>query len=330
MEPYGVRIAYDEVPPSHLPYAMVMMGGTSAMLGLGGSVLGVSCSSDCGDRWWRDTTFAFTANSSSNNASLLGTTALHEAAHAFGLGHIGDSSRVMNPFVGSANVTWATACTPYDAATGGINCQPTHDEFCDGGAQNSHAELLAYFGENSPDVTPPEVTILSPEDGLELEVGGSVTIEADITDDHDGAGWRLVIPEADQEAVAFTFEKQWQLDNLPEGTYTLRVEAIDHERNEGSDEVTIYVGVEPGETTDTGESDSDSDSDSGTSGGSDSDGSDSDSDGSGSSDTDTVGETDPDKDGCGCRTTGDGPRAPWMLGLLALLGLRRRAGDVVS
>ncbi len=243
MEPYGVRIAYDEVPPPQLPYAMVMMGGRPDMLGLGGSVLGVSCSSDCGDFWWRDTTFAFTENTNPNNAAVLGTTALHEAAHAFGLAHIGDPTKVMNPFVGSADVTWADTCTPYDDATGGINCQPTHDEFCDGGAQNTVAELLAYFGENSPDMEAPIVEITSPADGVELDVGSSVTIEVDVSDNHEGVGWKLVIPEIEQESVAFSFERQWTLSALPEGVYTARVEAIDHDRNIGTDEIKIYVGV---------------------------------------------------------------------------------------
>lgn len=331
MEPYGVRIAYDEVPPPELPYAMVMMGGTPGMLGLPNGVLGVSCSSDCGDMWWRDATFAFTDNINPNNAATLGTTALHEAAHAFGLAHIGDPSKIMNPFVGSANVIWADACTPYDDATGGINCQPTHDEFCDGGAQNTHAELMAYFGANSPDMEPPEVRITAPEDGVQLPVGGGVTIEAEIDDNHEGYGWKLVLVEAGQESVAFAFERQWDLSNLPEGVYTARVEAIDHERNIGSDEVTIYVGVDAPETTggdESGSSGSDSDSDSDA--GSDSDsasgtsGTDSDDTGpSSGSDTDggTAGQSD---GGSGCSTAPQGTGLGFGALLLFGFGLVRR------
>lgn len=325
MEPYGVRIAYEEVPPPELPYAMVMMGGSPGMLGLGNGVLGVSCSSDCGDMWWRDTTFAFTDNINPNNAATLGTTALHEAAHAFGLAHIDDPTKIMNPFVGSADVIWADECTPYNDATGGINCQPTHDEFCDGGAQNTHAELLAYFGENSPDMEPPVVEITAPADGIELEVGDSVTIEADVSDNHEGYGWKLVLVEAGQESVAFAFERQWQLSNLAEGVYTARVEAIDHERNIGSDEVTIYVGMSAPETGDEGgssggdsdDSDAGTDSDSGTSG--------ADSDDSGPvSGGDTDGGTaGADADAGGCTTA---PRDGTLgFGLLLLgFGLFRR------
>ena len=325
MEPYGIRIAYEEVPPPELPYAMVMMGGTPGMLGLGGSVLGVSCSSDCGDFWWRDATFAFTDNINPNNASVLGTTALHEAAHAFGLAHIGDPTKVMNPFVGSANVVWADECTPYDDATGGINCQPTHDEFCDGGAQNTHAELMAYFGANSPDMEPPVVTIISPPGDIEIAAGEGVTIEADVDDNHEGVGWKLVIPEVEQESVAFSFERKWELSSLPEGVYTARVEAIDHDRNIGSDEVTIYVGMSAPETSGGDESSgggegSGGETASGTSGDGSGDGSSGPDSGSGSSGDGTA-----DGDGGGCSTAPQGGGALGFGALLVLgFGLVRR------
>lgn len=317
MAPYGVRIAYAERPPDHLPFAMVMMGGSPAMLGLGGSVLGVSCSSDCGDMWWRDTTFAFTDNINPNNAEVLGTTALHEAAHAFGLAHIADPTKIMNPFVGSGNVTWADTCTPYDDATGGINCRPTHDEFCDGGAQNSAAELLAYFGENSPDLEAPVVEILSPADGAQIAPGANFLLEADITDNHVGAGWKLVVPELEQEAVAFTFQKSWPLA-FPEGTYTLRIEAIDHDRNESFAEITVYVGVDaPVEPAD---------SSGGAEGGAGT-GDESDSDDEGESTADDPGQDDDGDKGCACAADqgGAAPTVPALLALGAFAVRRRRA-----
>jgi len=323
MEPYGVRFAYEEAPPAHLPYAMVMMGGTPDLLGLGGGVLGVSCSSDCADRWWRDTTFAFTGAINPNNAAVLGTTALHEAAHAFGLAHIGDPSRIMNPFVGSGVVTWADSCTPYDDATGGINCQPTHAQYCDGNpAQNTNAELLAYFGENSPDVIPPTVNITFPEDGATFAPGEEILVEVEVDDDHDGFGWQLVIPELDQAVQAYAFERSWTI-GFPEGEYTVRVEAIDHERNEGFDEVTIFVGG-------AGEDDSGLD-ESGDGDGSGDDGSGDDGEGSGdeagldgTGDDASALDDGGDESGCNC-TTDQTPPLGWMvLGLMPLALLRRR------
>jgi hypothetical protein len=252
MAPYAVRIAHEEAPPSHLPYSMVMMGGSPQDIGLGAGILGVSCSSDCGDVWWRDTTFAFTEQS--NSSLTLGNTALQEAAHAFGLDHIAGNGHIMYPFASSGEKTWATECTAYDDATGGISCTYIHDVFCgeDAGMQNDHAELLAYFGPNEPDISPPTVTITEPADGAEYPGPVVVQVAAEVADDHEGFGWRLVVqPECGAAATqdAIQFETAWNLD-LPEGVYTIRVEAIDHDRNTGADEITIRVG-EP-MATDTG------------------------------------------------------------------------------
>jgi hypothetical protein len=271
MAPYAVRIAHEEPPPAHLPYSMVMMGGSSTDLGMEPGILGVSCSSDCGDVWWRDTTFAFTESSSS--ATLLGNTALQEAAHAFGLDHIDGPEHIMYPLATSGTKSWATECTRNNDSTGGIGCGYVHDVFCgeDSQMQNDHAELLAYFGPDEPDVVAPSVTVLSPPDGTRLPAGGSITIEADVTDDREGFGWRLVLREdAGLEQIDNAYERQtsWYLAGLPDGTYTVRIEAIDHDRNEASDEIRIVVGTGigtpppmPEDDTSSGSSDSSSSGD---------------------------------------------------------------------
>lgn len=328
LEPYGVRVAYEKAPPPELPYQMVMMGGKPTDVGFGGGTLGVSCSSDCGDRWWRDTTLAFTG--ASNQVNIIATTALQEAAHAFGLGHIDGQNMIMYPYATSGSKVWAQECTKYNAATGGINCKPTHDIWCGGGAQDDNAELLAYFGANGPDTEPPVVEILSPEDGLEVVPGSDVTVTAEITDNYDGAGWKIMIykdGELVDDRPAFVFEKEWGLAGLPEGTYLLRVQAIDHDRNIAADEVTIYVGTPP-QTTDSEGTDSEgTDSETSGSAGSESEGSGTE---SGTSETasETAGETgDLDGDeGCAC-VSSERPASGglWLLaGLFGFLGRRRR------
>ncbi len=339
LAPYGVRIAYEEKPPPELPYAMVMMGGTPQMLGMQSGVLGVSCSSDCGDRWWRDATLAFTSAANASQTNTLATTALHEAAHAFGLAHIDlspNSGYIMHPFVDNSERVWAEGCVEYNDATGGINCKPTHDIWCGGGAQDTHAELMAYFGANSPDTEPPVVEILSPPDGQTLEPGSSVELEAEVSDNHDGVGWKIMIykdGELVDEQPAFTFQKTWSLSGLPEGEYLLRVQAIDHDRNIGADEVVVVVGQSSssagsgdsaGSTGDTDGTGDGTASDGGTSDGTASDGETSDSDpASGTSATGSA--DDDDAEGCAC-ASGDRPRpgSAWLLlPLLALLGRRR-------
>ena len=322
MAPYGVRVAYLEAPPPELPYAMVMMGGLPSLLGMPASVLGVSCSSDCGDRWWRDTTHGFTEASS--QTSVLGTVSLHEAAHAFGLGHVDGSDNIMYPYAGPGDPQWADGCTAYNDATGGINCKPTHDKFCAGGQQDSAAELLAYFGPNSPDTVAPTVEITSPaEDAIEIEPGGGLTVEADIADDHEGVGWKLEIlagaePPADgddevlESLPAFVFERSWSVAGFAEGVYRVRVQAIDHDRNVGFDEVTVYVGQPvPSEMEGSG----------GTSGGTEGGTSDG---GTGGDSGGTTAAAMSTEDGCACDLSGDRPRSgAWFL-LAAALGIGRR------
>lgn len=154
----------------------------------------------------------------------------------------------MYPLAGGGTKRWADACTPYNDSTGGIGCGYVHEVFCGKGSdmQNDHAELLAFFGPDEPDVVAPSVTVLEPPDGTELPAGGSVTVEAEVTDDREGFGWRLVLREdMGFEQIENAYERQttWFLAGLPDGTYTVRIEAIDHDLNEGGDEIRLVVGT---------------------------------------------------------------------------------------
>ncbi|MFY0541705.1 MYXO-CTERM sorting domain-containing protein [Nannocystis pusilla] len=331
MEPFGVRIAYEEAPPKHLPYSMVMMGGKPQVIGLPNGVLGVACNLDCGDTWWRDTTFAFTEVA--GDIQVLGTTALQEAAHAWGLDHIDGEDNIMYPYATFGKKVWADTCTPYNAATGPIGCEYVHDEFCgeNGGAQNDIAELMAFFGANSVDDVAPTVTLLSPEDGAVIEPGTDVLVKAEVSDNFEGYGWRMMIPEANIEQPAYAGEKQWSI-KPPKGTYTIRVEALDHDGNIGFAESVIHVGVEPTDPT-TGEPTTGSDTSGTTSEGpsSESDTEDSTSDGNSSNATvDPATATAPmdpgtDESGCNCVTAPvSRDMSVWMLALAGLGLVRRR------
>ncbi len=321
LAPYGVRVAYEEAPPPELPYSMVMMGGAPEDVGMDPGTLGVSCSSDCGDLWWRDTTLAFTENVYS--ANTIAYTALQEAAHAFGLDHIAGTSHIMYPYdTGGGDKIWADGCTNYDDATGPIGCTYVHEVFCPEGQQDDVAELLAFFGPDSPDSVAPSVEIVAPVDGLETAAPGTFTVEATVDDDYEGFGWKLVIEkdgEVLQEIPAFKSETSWKLQGLPAGAYAIRVEAVDHDRNVGTDEVLVYVGVPSGSGTDgtgtdagTGGSEGTGAGTSGTSG----------TGASGDAATATGGEM--GDDGCSCDAAAGQTLAPLLVGFLAAFGRRRR------
>ena len=321
-KPFGMRIAYDVVPPKHLPYSQVMMGGRPGVIGLGNGVLGVACNLDCGDDWWRDTTFAFTEETS--NVGILGTTALQEAAHAWGLDHIDGENNIMFPYATPGSKVWADTCTPYNDATGGIGCQYIHKQFCpDMDGQNDVAELNAFFGPDSLDTEPPVVVMMQPADGQQYTKGDMVNIEVEVSDNFEGFGWRLMVPELKQEQPVYNGQTKWELPAPPKGVYTIRVEAIDHDRNVGFAEAKIYVDTVPegegttGDETATGETP--------TSGDAASEGSEAASDpGSGSS-GDTSEQMGDGDEGCSCRSPAAGLSTPaWLLMLGGALGLRRR------
>ena len=342
-KPFGLRIAYDAFPPKHLPYSQVMMGGSPQIIGLPNGVLGVSCNLDCGDDWWRDTTFAFTEET--NNVGILGTTALQEAAHAWGLDHIDGDNNIMYPYATPGDKVWADTCTPYNDATGGIGCQYVHRQFCPEdpntmeGFQNDVAELTAYFGPDSPDTVPPTVVMMSPTEGQQYKAGDTVHIEVEVSDDYEGFGWRLMVPELGQEQPVYNNQKIWDLPVPPKGTYTIRVEAIDHDRNIGFAEAKIYVDTVPGEEGTTGDEPTTSDSDA-SSGGADS-AADKSADDSGgvsagdassggassvgeTADSESTGMETGDDKGCSCDTPASPASWSWLLLCAGALGLRRR------
>ena len=310
-EPYGLRIVYETPPPKHLPYTMVMVGGTSASLDMPGGLISTACSIDCGDQWWRDTLFSFTNDAT--NIKTHANAGLSALGHAWGLDALDDPKYIMYPYSSSNAPVWSDTCAALSQDYP-PTCATTHKQFCPDGGQNDVAELMAYFGANSVDDVPPTVTLTSPVDGAMLSPGDTLVVEVDVTDNFEGVGWRLMVPELGQELPAYQQEKSWSFPGIPKGTYTIRVEAIDHDRNVGSAEAKIYVGVEPEPGT-TGDMSTGEEPTTGATG---SGGS------SGDASAGTTPEMDGDDAGCNCAT---GPVQKDMpLGLLALagLGLARR------
>jgi MYXO-CTERM domain-containing protein len=321
--PFGMRIAYDKIPPKHLPHSQVMMGGRPGLIGLPQGVLGVACNLDCGDTWWRDTTFAFTDETS--NVGILATTALQEAAHAWGLDHIDGENNIMFPYATPGAKVWADTCTGYNDATGGIGCKFVHEEFCPGmEAQNDVAELNAYFGPDSPDTEPPVVVMMTPTDEQQFKKGDIVHVEVTVSDNFEGYGWKLMVPELEQELPVYNGQTAWDLPVPPKGIYTIRVEAIDHDRNVGFAETKIYVDTVPGEGNTTGGDDTTGGEpmtgEEGT--GAPTEGTGDPSAGGSSGESGDTANEEPGEKGCSCRDAD--PSAPWLLALAGALGLRRR------
>ena len=311
MAPFGVRVVYENAPPRYLPYSMVVFSGEISSL---------VCATDCGDDQWRDTTFIEAKGF--KPASEIAYSALKLASFTWGLDYVADLDNIKGWGASNGDLNWGDTCTDLSKEVN-PSCPTTHAEFCPPGQQNATAELMAIFGPNTPDTEPPTVKLLSPADGATLPVGEPLVISADISDDHEGFGWHLVIPELGIDDPCYARKKEWTLKNVPEGTYTIRVEALDHDGNVGLDELSVHVGEVAAPTTgdETGGTgsagDGSSSSSSSSSGGDDDD-----------SAASATGSAEGDG-GCACRArSSGGPRGDGLIGLLGLAGLvlaRRRA-----
>ena len=350
LDPYGVRVVYLERPDPMVPYTMEMMGGDWTDTSLDSPAGGVAPTADCEALNQRHVVFTFTEGVGST--ARLANVASQEAGHAWGLDHTLNCSSVMS-YCGSGDQSFSTACDPLcEAQCQGANtigCRFQHEKFCGEGsnAQNEQAELLFLFGDATPDLQPPSITIDSPQDGVALPRFSDVDFRAVLDDDYGGVGWRnIVVKDGETFLDEIDYAKQnldedgriaINLTNLELGHYEITVVAADHADHVTQVSVEFDVVDEPAETTDTAaEGSTGDDSASGSSGdesgGTGGEGSTGaiDPDGGSASDTDAAGADDVSGGGSGCAVVGSGRGGLGALLLLALVGGRRRRAAAAS
>lgn len=241
-EDYAVRVT-DERPDTG-PYTMIMLGPYG---GVGGFA-----TLDCGDYNQSNIGFVSHQGGDRYGSNSHAAVVAHEAGHTYGLDHISDSSKIMNPTV-YADTRFADDCAPLN----GGSCWEQHQQYCTSG-QNSHLELLGLFGSSTPDTQPPVVTITSPADGA--IVGTNFDVVASVSD-ASGQISRATLMMDGMELDRRTDQPwTWALTNVPDGMYEFQVIALDGAGNEGLSD-TVEVEVVRG-----GESGTASGSDSGESG----------------------------------------------------------------
>ena len=315
---YGIRVISlpEDRPPPIVPYTMEMVGGNWMDVNAEGPAGGLAPGGDCGALGQRHVVYTFA--SAGLGVNTAANTASQEAGHAWGLDHTLNCGSVMS-YCGVANGSFSDTCDPVcEVDCQGPNsasCVRTHEMFCgeDTGQQNDHEELTWLFGGNEPDVEDPFVNILSPQDGLMLESGADVDVRAEVGDDYGGYGWKFIITRNGEEMhnevdfdreVDGEFHAALNLRQLEDGIWTVTVQVQDQFEHVATQTVSFQVGDElPPMTSDTGSETGD--------------------------DMGTVGADDgtPPR-GCGCaagrrRSTGWAVSVA-LLGLLGLLGLRRR------
>jgi hypothetical protein len=332
---FGIEVVYLERPPSILPYTMVMIGGEWTDTNIDSAAAGVAPGTDCGALGQRHVVYTFA--SGGWGASAIANVNSQEAGHSWGMDHSLNCDSVMS-YCGGGNGIFSDTCDGLceAACQGASGCRLFHEDFCGEGndQQNEVAELGFIFGGNEPDMEPPFVDIVSPEEGAVIEDGGDVDLRVVVDDNYGGYGWRFVITHEGEVAydqvdydreVDDEYRAALNLVNLEPGTYEIMVEIADHFDHVSTDMVTFTVEGEvvPGDggTDDTGGS-----GDAGSDGG-----------------TTEAGPLDETGDGLTDGPTGDGGAAPLdqekgcactaapsprgagglFLGLLGLWGLRR-------
>jgi hypothetical protein len=241
LAPYGV-VVRASAPPPELPFTQVRIGGSPDVFGVDEGLNGLSCRGvDCADSSVSDTVFVFSDRFTTSAAVLdvqdeaapgitLGRIAVHEAAHAWGLEHAGVGDSIMAKFPSAApDQSFSRGCEPLDLVTDSV-CPDERERHCPPGAQDAHAEMLARFGPGGVDDVAPTLEIVAPSDGEELLPGIAITLEVEVDDDRGEVGWSLQVPELSYAWAAPPGERTKDLV-LPEGAFTLHVQAIDPDGN---------------------------------------------------------------------------------------------------
>jgi hypothetical protein len=107
--------------------------------------------------------------------------------------------------------------------------------------------LFFVFGCKKPDVLPPEIVVITPQQNQTFSSGQTVTIKATVTDnvglhmvhviaiDNNGGHW--VHSEDHVDGKSFHVNKTFVTN--PGNTYTITIEATDHDDNTAFKEITV-------------------------------------------------------------------------------------------
>lgn len=256
VRPYGIRVTGTR-PPSNQDYTMVVYGGTEEEFGS----LGLAPAGDCWDQYTNQIAFAYMDGERVGWVNGGAATAVHEAAHTWGLDHIKEEYAVMAPAGDNSRTYFQTECVPIvsDAnyTLGGESCPVINDQLCGNESQQHDQALLAYlFGDAYVDHERPELRLLAPEDGAYFQAPADFDVRIAVDDDlHPQAYERRIwieglVPEPEEGQLAV--DADFEVDALPIGTWTFHVSLRDEAGNEGSVSFEVVVGEDPPPEDDAG------------------------------------------------------------------------------
>ncbi len=235
--PLGIRFV-DERPASG-SYDMLVFGSAAdyseMFSGLGGCSLAVGLA-DCADTDLTDISFVFWGCMPDDQQDDLRRVAFYGLTglgFAWGLENLETSGEIMGSYTLSG-LEFGSVCAPISGASGCAH------QACLADQQNSSADLMARHGARIDD-GPPVVTITSPIDNTVVDP--NIRITADVEDAFGGVSVSSTIVEVDQSLADDTPPHEWNISDIPAGTWTLRVTATDADANVSMQEVVVCVGV---------------------------------------------------------------------------------------
>ncbi|MCA9711975.1 MAG: hypothetical protein KDK70_39430, partial [Myxococcales bacterium] len=244
---YGIRIT-GQRPAADQIYTMVVYGGTEVAYG----ALGSAPSGDCGDQLPNQIAFAHMDGELVEWVNGGATTALHEAAHSWGLDHIDTSRSIMFPSADDSPTAFQGECAQVVASVdldpGPASCPELNQGQC-GGAdlQNARMRLAELFGGPYVDVQAPIVSLVEPADGQYFQAPADFDVVLDIRDDlhpqvYDATFWLNDDPKP--EPRPFIVDR-FAVTALPVGTWAFHVELVDEAGNASRLDFEIEVGEDP-------------------------------------------------------------------------------------
>lgn len=282
---YGIRVTAQR--PESGNYTMVVYGGTEAEYG----ALGSAPAGDCDDEVPNQIAFAHLDGELNEWVNGGATTALHEAAHSWGLDHIDAEGSVMFPSGNNSPTFFRDECDLMVEDTelnpGQSSCPELNMAQCgDSSRQNAAARLTRLFGPAYVDMEAPIVELLEPQDGQYFQAPANFDVVFETIDDqHPQAysvwAWLGDDPRPADDSVRV--DPGFSVTDLPIGIWDFHVVVADEAGNETRVDFTIEVGEDPPPDPPAGD------------------------------------------EGCGCRSSG-GTATLWWICVPVALARRRRAG----